>query len=93
VNGIFPPYAGQVSFVAADIDPLETPAMVRDYQKTTGFNWTYAMADVATVQRFNVLRTDTKFAVDRRGVITYQAGYGGEDAKTWQAIFERLVQA
>jgi hypothetical protein len=80
-----------VSFIAADIDPAETTAMVRDYRKTTGFNWTYTIADAATVERFNVLRTDTKFAVDRRDVITYQGGYGGEDATTWQAIFDKLV--
>jgi hypothetical protein len=37
------------------------------------------MADVAMVERFNVLRTDSKFTVDRRGIITYQGGDGGED--------------
>jgi hypothetical protein len=66
--------------------------MVRDYQKTTGFNWTDVIADAATVERFNVLRTDTKFAVDRRGIITYQGDYGGEDAKTWQEVFQTLIQ-
>ncbi len=92
MQGLYPAYAEQVSFVAADIDPLENTAMVRDYQKSTGFNWTYALADAVTVRRLNVLQTDTKFAVDRHGVIAYQGGYGGEDAKTWQAIFAGLVK-
>jgi hypothetical protein len=91
LSSLYPRYAGQVSFIAADIDPTETPAMVRDYQKTTGFNWTYVMADAATVERFTVLRTDTKFAVDRRGIIIYYGGYGGEDAPTWKSVLDTLV--
>ncbi len=77
--------------IAVDIDPSETSAMVVDYAKTTGFPWSYAMGDPQMLQRFKVLQTDTKFAVDSRGVITYQAGSVGEDAKTWQGILQKLA--
>ena len=80
-----------MKFIAVDIDPSETPAMVVDYAKSNGFPWTFAMGDAPTLQRFKVLQTDTKFVVDSRGVITYQAGSVGEDAKTWQGILQNLV--
>jgi hypothetical protein len=65
--------------------------MVRDYQKTTGFPWTYAMGNPKSIQSLNVISTDIKYVVDRNGVITYQGGYGVEDAKTWTKLLQGLV--
>ena len=50
------------------------------------------MSDASILQRFRITQTDIKFAIDGRGIITYQAGYGAEDAQTWKPIFDRLVQ-
>lgn len=66
--------------------------MVREYAASTGFPWTYAMGDEPTLERLNVTTRDTKFAVDRRGVIVYQAGFGGVEPETWRSIFEDLVK-
>jgi hypothetical protein len=92
LKDVYPAYADKLSFLAVDIDPDETVAMVRDYRTSTGFPWTYAMGDASILQRFRVTQTDIKFGIDGRGIITYQAGYGAEDAQTWKPIFDRLVQ-
>lgn len=65
--------------------------MVRQYPITTGFPWTYAMGNPGTLQTLSVTSTDIKYVVDWNGVITYQAGYGVVDVKTWTNVLQALI--
>jgi hypothetical protein len=88
---VFPPYADRVAFIAADIDPSDTVDMVRAYEQSKGFSWTYALAPRQTLEKLNVTETDTKYLVRRDGVIVYAAGWGRHDAATWRAALEELT--
>ena len=91
MKDLFPPYADRAIFVAADIDPSETVAMVSNYERTMGFPWTYAIADRDVLVKLNVIQTDTKYLVSREGVIVYQGGWGVHDASTWRPALDKLV--
>jgi hypothetical protein len=65
--------------------------MVRDYRQSTGFPWTYAMSTAAITQRFDVVETDTKYAIDASGTIIYQDGYGAASADQWQKLFKQMT--
>ncbi len=89
---IYPRYAGRANFVAAGIDPTEGPEILRTYQQDNGYPWTVALADRDVLERYNVISTAIKFAIDRQGIITFQGGYGVVDAATWEQVFEELQQ-
>ena len=65
--------------------------MVKQYQATTGFPWIYAIADRPTIEQFRVVRTDTKFVVDRTGVIAYQGSWGAQDEATWRRLLAQIT--
>ena len=80
-----------MGFYAVDIDPTETVDLVRQYPVTTGFPWTYAMGNLATLQSLKVTSTDIKYVVDQNGVIIYTAGYGVIDGQAWTRVLNALV--
>lgn len=89
---MYPPYADQVEFIAVGIDPSEGPDVLRAYQQAQGYPWSVAMGDREMLQRYNVVSTSIKYAVNKDGIITHQRGYGVEDAQTWERVFQGLLQ-
>ncbi len=81
-----------MSFVAVGIDPTEGPEVVRAYHEANGYPWTVALGDREILERYNVLSTSVKYAVDRQGTIAFQRGYGVEDAASWERMLEELLQ-
>ena len=57
-----------------------------------GYPWTVTLGNREVLERYGVVSTAVKYAVDRQGVITFERGYGVADAGTWEAVFEDLVQ-
>ena len=57
-----------------------------------GYSWTVTLGDREVLERYGVVSTAVKFAVDRHGVITFQRGYGVSDTASWEAVFEDLLQ-
>lgn len=78
--------------MAVGIDPAEGPEVLRAYQQANGYPWTVTLGDRKKLERYNVISTAIKYAIDRRGIITFQRGYGVEEAKSWERIFEDLVR-
>ncbi len=91
LKDLFPRYASQAAFIAADIDPSETETMVRDYERTFGFPWTFATAERSVLEKLNVTQTDTKYLVDRDGIIVYKSGWGAHDETVWRSALDKLV--
>lgn len=81
-----------MNFVAAGIDPTEGPEVVRAYRQAQGYPWTVVLAEREILERYNVVSTAIKYAIDRQGIITFQQGYGIEDVQRWEQVFARLVE-
>jgi len=92
LKALYPRYAERVNLVAVGIDPTEGPEAVRAYQQANGYPWTVALGDREVLERYNVLSTSVKYAVDRHATITFQRGYGVEDAGSWERVFEESLQ-
>jgi thiol-disulfide isomerase/thioredoxin len=92
LKDVYPRYADRVNFVAVGIDPGEGPEALRAYQEGNGYPWTVALGDREVLERFNVISTSVKYAIDRQGTIAFQRGYGVEDAGSWERVFEGLLQ-
>jgi len=90
---IYPAYADRLGFVAVGVDPAEGADLLRKTAASRGYSWPIAKGSPEMLKTFGVLTTSTKFAVDRSGIITYQAGYGVGDATTWRKVFEGLTKA
>lgn len=73
------------------MDPTEGAEVLRAYQQAQGYPWTVTLGNRETVERFNVVSTAIKYAVDRRGIITFQRGYGVNDAGAWERVFAALT--
>lgn len=83
-----------MTFVAAAIDPSEGPDVVRGYVRAQGYPWTVvALADRPVLERYHVVSTALKYAVNRRGTITFTRGYGVENAATWEQVLEELARS
>jgi hypothetical protein len=81
-----------VDFLALAADPQEGPEVVREYQQTNGYPWTFVFGDRQVLERYNMTSTAAKFGVDRQGIIVYRGGHSEEDASTWERVFEDLVR-
>lgn len=81
-----------MNFVAVGIDPTEGPDVLQSYRDAMGYPWMVTLGGRDVLERYGVISTATKYAIDRRGVITFQRGYGVVDAAGWEAVFEELVQ-
>lgn len=66
--------------------------MLRAYKQSQGYPWTVALAGRDVLQRYNVVSTSIKYAVNRDGIIVHQRGYGVEDAQTWERVFRELLR-
>ena len=78
--------------MAVGIDPTEGPDVLQAYRDTMGYPWTVTLGDREVLERYGVLSTSVKFAVDRQGEIAFQRGYGVSDTASWEAVFEDLLQ-
>jgi len=92
LKDVYPRYADRVGFVAVGIDPTEGPDVLRAYAEENGYPWTVTLGEREVLERYGVVSTATKFAVDRQGIIAFQRGYGVIDAGGWEGVFEDLVQ-
>jgi cytochrome oxidase Cu insertion factor (SCO1/SenC/PrrC family) len=66
------------------VDPRETDGDLREYRDRFSFppTWHYALDRDNVVTRYQLRYLDTKYALDRAGVIRY-ADYSPADYKTW----------
>jgi hypothetical protein len=78
--------------VAVGIDPLEGPDVVQAYHQAMGYPWMVTLGDRPVLERYNVIATSVKYAVDRHGTIAFQRGYGVMDAAGWERVFEEVLQ-
>ena len=79
--------------MAVGIDPQESVDMVRAYKEAQGYPWIVAMGNRQTLETYHVISTSIKYAVDRRGIITYQRGYGVGSADAWAGLLQTLVSS
>jgi hypothetical protein len=79
--------------VAVGIDPSETAADLDRYKAEQGYPWPVAVANRDLLERYRVNTTSIKYAMDRRGVIQYQRGYGVGSADEWSRLLQSLVGA
>ena len=66
--------------------------MVRAYQRSNGYPWTFVLGDRQVLERYNMTSTATKYGVDRQGVIAFRGAHVVDDAGTWERVFEDLVR-
>ncbi len=92
LKDLYPGYAERVNFVAVGIDPTEGPDIVAAYHQAMGYPWTVTLAERDVLERYNVISTAIKYAIDRHGIITFQRGYGVNSSETWTRVFEDLLQ-
>ena len=78
--------------MAVGIDPTEGPDVLQSYRDAMGYPWMVTLGGRDVLERYGVISTATKYAIDRQGVITFQRGYGVVDAAASEAVFEELVQ-
>jgi hypothetical protein len=78
--------------VAVGIDPLEGPNEIQAFHQAMGYPWMVALGDRAMLERYNVISTSIKYAVDRQGTIAFHRGYGVMDAGGWERVFEEVLQ-
>jgi len=81
-----------VNFLAVSVDPADTREVLHDYQQANGYPWTVAPGNREIVERYNVMTTMSKYAVDREGMIALQGGHTVADAHDWEQVFEGLVR-
>ncbi|MBI3979193.1 MAG: hypothetical protein HY331_13500 [Chloroflexi bacterium] len=77
--------------MAVGVDPSETAEVLKRQSQANRYPWQVAVGTPAMLKEFNVVSTSIKYAVNRQGVITYQAGYGAGDEAAWRKMFEELV--
>lgn len=65
--------------------------MLDAYRTTNGYPWTVTQGEGEMLERYKVLTTDIKYAIDEDGVITYHEGYGAQSAQTWERVFKDLL--
>lgn len=90
LKAIYPGYADQVAFLAVDMGLLESQETVRAYAREQQYPWPVALTDGATLQAWEYVSRDSKFAVNKDGFIIYRGGYGEGSADTWRKLFDAL---
>jgi hypothetical protein len=81
-----------VNLVAVSVDPADTLEVLREYRQTNGYPWTVAPGNREIVERYNVITTMSKYAIDRRGTIAFKGGHTVEDDRAWERAFEELAR-
>lgn len=93
MRDIYPAYRNRVGFIGVGVDPTESPSLLKQTADSRGYPWSIAAGTSPMLRRFQVVQTSIKFAVNREGIITFQAGYGVGDDATWRGVFEGLVSS
>jgi peroxiredoxin len=91
MKNIYPRFAEKVGFVAIGVDPTESADLLKQTAESRGYPWLIAPGTTPVLTKFGVIQTSTKFAIDREGIVVYEAEYGVGDDATWQKVFERLI--
>jgi len=73
------------------MDPAEGPEVLRAYQTSQGYPWPVAVGNRPMLEAYRVISTSIKYAMDRRGVITFQRGYGVASAGEWAEVLRSLA--
>ncbi|MBI2145526.1 TlpA family protein disulfide reductase [Candidatus Woesearchaeota archaeon] len=92
-KAVYPEYNGRVNFLAIDLDPKESTAVIAAYQKKSGLDdLLFAPANIEVLQDYGISATTTKFAIDRNKTILWR-GSGEVDEKTWRIILDGLANS
>lgn len=75
------------------IDPAEGPEVLRAYREREGYPWPVAVGNRETLETYRVISTSIKYAIDRRGLITFSRGYGVGSAQDWAEVLRSLAAA
>lgn len=72
------------SVLVVFVDPKETDQDLREYRKRFGFpeSWHYAIDRDTMARRYSLRYLDTKYVLDRQGVIQY-TDYASANYDTW----------
>ena len=93
MKDLYPHYADRVNLLAVGVDLAEGPEVLRAYQQSNGYPWTFPLGTREMLERYNVVTTMSQYVVDRRGVIAAHGGHTVKDPTAWEQVFQRLEQS
>ena len=86
-------YGDRIQMISVFVSPIETEGEVRDYHRSEGANWSFAMDTDDLFTKYNAIQIPKVVVIDKQGGILYEAtgeiSAGGVGAKLDEALAGR----
>ncbi len=89
LKNVYPEYKDKVDFVAVDLDLGENHQIIEKYKTKRGYLGYFATGSRDILSAYNVVRTTTKYGIDKDGTIIYK-GEGELTPENWKTLFSEL---
>lgn len=87
---VYPEYSDKVEFVAIDLDIAENQERVARYKLKNAYVGGFTQGDRKVLSDYNAIRTTTKYAIDKDGIIQYTSS-GELTKQEWKTLFTGLI--
>lgn len=89
ISKAYAPYSYKVGLISVSIDLRENADVLEKYRASNNRPGLFAPGVPEMLERYNVLYTTTKYAINKDGTIVYKR-VGNLDSDSWKTIFDSL---